>query len=76
MKLNLFDSSCQLFFQTPHKTLKFQEKLLPMQTNDVQAMLLLSERVLEMHFPANWRPKFQKVLLWYPPWGNLREIMN
>ena len=40
-----------------------------MQTNDVQAMLLLSERVLEMHFPANWRPKFQNVLLWYPPMG-------
>ena len=30
-----------------------------LQTNDVQAMFLLSEKVLEMHFPANWRPKFR-----------------
>ena len=48
MKLNLFDSSSQFFFKTPHRTLKFEEKLLPLQTNDVQAMLLQSERVLEL----------------------------
>ena len=29
--------------------------------NNVQAMLLQSERVSEMHFPAIWSPKFQNV---------------
>ena len=74
LPLNLFDSSSQLFFETPHETLKSQEKLLPLKTNNVQAMLLQSEGVLEMHFPANWRPTLQKILLWHPPWGNLMEI--
>ena len=32
--------SSQLFFETAHKTLTFQEKLLPLQKNDVQTMLL------------------------------------
>ena len=76
LSLNLFYSFCQLFFETPYKTLKFQEKVLRLQANDAQAMLLQSEGVLEMHFPANWRPKFQKALLWYPPWGNLKEIVD
>ena len=31
--------------------------------NDVQAVLLQSERVLEMHFPANRRPKFRDLEL-------------
>ena len=66
----------KLFFKTPLETRKFQEKLLPLQTNDVQAKLLQSERVLEMHFPANWRSKFQKVLIWYVPRGNLLGIVN
>ena len=74
------DLSCKLFFETPHKTLTFQQQMLPMQTkkkkkkiskhdkmevfsadiqrkkimfiNNVQVMLLQSERVSEMHFPA------------------------
>ena len=32
--------SSQFFFETAHKTLKFQEKLLPLHKNDVQTMLL------------------------------------
>ena len=74
LPLNLFDSSSQLFFETPHKALKFHKKLLPLKTNNVQAMLLQSERVLEIHFPANCRPTLQKLLLCYPPWGNLTKI--
>ena len=35
------------------KLLKFQEKSLPLQTNDVQAMLLQSERMSEMNFPVS-----------------------
>ena len=27
--------SCQLFFETPHKTLKFQQKLLPLQEKNI-----------------------------------------
>ena len=37
--------------------------MLLLQTNDVQAMLLQSEKVLEMHFPGNWRPKFRDIEL-------------
>ena len=47
--------------KTPHETPKFQEKLLLLETNDVQAMLLQSERVLEMQFQAIWRPKLQNI---------------
>ena len=38
------DSANQLLFKTPYKTY-FQETLLPLQKNDVQAMLLQSESV-------------------------------
>ena len=68
--------SGQLFFKTPDKTLKLQQKLLPLQTkkniskhdrtevfstdiheknmfnHKVQAMLLQSEAVPKIHFPA------------------------
>ena len=44
----------KLSHKTPHESLKFQEKAMPLQTNDVQAMLLQLERVLEMNFPANF----------------------
>ena len=27
--------SCQLFFETPHKTLQFQQKLLPLQEKNI-----------------------------------------
>ena len=68
MKLNLI--------KLPHETLKFQEKLLPLQTNDVQAMLLKSERVSGMQFQAIWRPKLQKFCLWCQPWKHLTEIVD
>ena len=41
-----------------HQTIVFTEKI--MFLNNVQAILLDSERVSKMHFPAIWRPKFQK----------------
>ena len=44
--------------------------------DDVEAMLLQSERVLEMHFPAIWRPKFQKKIPSVPTWGYLKELVN
>ena len=54
--------SCQLFFESPHKSLKFQEKSEKERKSEEK-----SERVLEMHFTAIWRPKFQKFSLWCPP---------
>ena len=50
-------------YKTLHETLKFQEKSLKWQTNNVQAMLLQSEKVSEIHFPAIWIPKLQKFLV-------------
>ena len=41
-----------------HQPIVFTEKV--MFINNVQAILLDSERVLKMHFPAIWRPEFQK----------------
>ena len=32
-------------------------------------MLLQSERESEMHFPAIWRPKFQKSFIFVPTMG-------
>ena len=32
--------------------------------NNVQDILLQKEKLLEMDFPAIWRPKFQKYLRW------------
>ena len=43
----------------PYETLKIQKKLLLLQTNDVQVMLLQSERVSEMPFSATWRPTIE-----------------
>ena len=91
--------SCHSFFKTPHKSLKFKQTLLPLQTkkiykqtrqnegilkwysqkkniNNVQAMLLQSERVSEIHFPAIWRLKFHKFSLWHPPWQYLKEKVS
>ena len=62
--------------RTPHETLKFQEKLLSLQTNYVQAMLLQSETVSEVNFSAIWRPKLQKFPLRCPPWQHLMKIFN
>ena len=60
---------------TPYETLKYQEKSLPLQTNNVQTMLLQSEKLSEMSLPAIWRPKLQKFSFWYqcgsPSWSNL-----
>ena len=36
-----------------------QDKMLSRQTNDVQAMLLQSEIVSEMHLSAKWEPKYK-----------------
>ena len=33
--------------------------MLPLQTNDVQAMLLQSDIVSEMYLSANWKPKYR-----------------
>ena len=44
--------SSQLFFETPNKTLKFQEKSESETRNE--------EKVSEMHFLALWRTTFQK----------------
>ena len=58
MKLNLFYLTLLVNFSS--KLLKksyFQDKLLPLQTNDVQAMLLQPQIVSEMHLSANWKPK-------------------
>ena len=76
--------SCQLFFKSPHKTLKIPTKIAAaankkiyvnmtewrysqliftekkMFINNVQDMLLQTERVSEMHFPVIFRPEFQK----------------
>ena len=62
--------------KTHHETLKFQENLLPLQTNNVQAMLPLSERMSGMHFSAIWRLKLQKTSLWCPPWEHLTEKLT
>ena len=48
----------------PMKLLKFQEKSLPLQTNNVQDMLQQLESVLEISSPAIWWPKLQKRSLW------------
>ena len=44
--------------------------------NDAQAMLLKSERMSEMHFPAIQIPEFQRFFLWCPSWGYLTETVN
>ena len=41
-----------------HQTIVSTEKI--MFINNVQAILLDSERVSKMHFPTIWRPKFPK----------------
>ena len=41
--------------------------------NNVQAVLLQSERVLEMHFPVIWKPEFQKIFFHCSPWVYLME---
>ena len=61
--------------KTPYEILQFQQKLLLLQKNDVQAMLLQSERVSKINFPAIWRSKIQKISLWYPPWEHFMEIV-
>ena len=55
MKLNLFNLTLLVNF-----SLKFPKNQTD-NTNDVPAMLLQSEteRVSEMIFPVNWRPKFR-----------------
>ena len=55
-----FESSSQLFFETPHKTLKFQENITPLQTNDLQAMLLCSKTMLEIVFQQTGDLNFKK----------------
>ena len=62
--------------KTPHESLKFQEKSVPLQTNDVQAMFLQSVTVSKLNFPAIWRPKLWILFLWCQPWEHLMEIFN
>ena len=50
--------------KTAHETLNFQGRMLPLQTYDVQAILLQSGRVTEMNFPVICRLKLQKCSLW------------
>ena len=58
MKLNLFNLTLLVnFFHNSWKNSDFQDKLLPLQTNDVQAMLLQSEIVSEINLSANWKTK-------------------
>ena len=51
-------SSCDLVCIC-HQTLVFTEKIIFI--SNVQSILLDSNRVSEIHFPAIWRPKFQKI---------------
>ena len=74
-KLNLKLSYKTQPHKTPYEILQFQEKLQPLQRNNVQAMLLQSEKVLEINFPAIWRPKIQKISLRFPPWKHFMEIV-
>ena len=58
-----------------YSQLIFTEKKI-MFIHNVQAMLLQSERVSEMHFPAIWRPEFQKTFFPCTLWGYLTETVN
>ena len=42
----------------------------------LQAFILQSERLSEIHFMAIERPKFQKLFLPCPPWGYFMETVN
>ena len=44
--------------------------------NNLQAILLQSERVSEMHFPVIWRPEFQKFFLCCLTCGYRMETVN
>ena len=44
--------------------------------NNIQVILLQSERLSEMHFPVNWKPEFQNFFLGCLPWGYLLETVN
>ena len=57
-----------------YSKLMFTKKI--MIINNVRAMPLQSERVLEVHFPAIWIPEFQEFLLQCPPWGYLMGTVN
>ena len=62
--------------RTPHETLKFQEKPMQIHPNNVQAMLLQSERLSQINFLTIWGHKLQKRFFWCPPWEHLMEIFN
>ena len=49
---------------------------MPLQTNDVQAMLPMSEKMSGMYFPAIWRLKIQKTCIWCLPWVYLTKTVN
>ena len=50
--------------------------MLPLPAYNVQAILLQSKRVSEIHFPALWRPKLQEFSLRFPQWEHLSKTMN
>ena len=54
-----------------YSQLRFNEK-----KSFLQAFLLQSQRMLQRHILAIWRPKFQKFSLHCPPWGYLMETVN
>ena len=74
-KLNLKLSYKTQPHKTPYEILQFEEKLLPLQRSNVQAMLLQSEKVSEINFTAIWRPKIRKISLRCPPWEHFMEIV-
>ena len=49
---------------------------MPLQTNDVQAMLPMSEKMSGMYFPAIWWLKIQKTCIWCLPWVYLTKTVN
>ena len=56
--------SSQRFFKTPYKTLTFQKKLIEKKKEKSESKRRSEVRMLEMHFPAIWGPKLQKLSLW------------
>ena len=60
MKFDLFNLTLlvNFFSKLPIKLL-IPRKITAAKTNDLQAILLQSEKVSEMHFPVNWGPKFR-----------------
>ena len=65
MKLSLFHLNLlvNFFFETPHKTLKFQENITATADKRSTSYAFVFKNYVGNRFPANWRLEFQKVLL-------------